>query len=151
MNLSTLRPGDWMNLKDDLGVLHGYSEGGFTRSHMGGILTTPIGHPSPKELSEGDLRKLQEETRRLLGDHADAEMKSAGWTKMTPVPLAFSLAVLPRSGLIAQGPTRDMTLLQLAFLLAQNPRQRAAMPGIGMRSSFLSGPPAALLLEEVRQ
>src|SRR5689334_8713857 len=69
LNLDELRPGDWLNLRDDL---EAFLRGGGRLKDHGGLLAV-AGAPGPKEMSEKALRDLQADMRSLLAGLADAD------------------------------------------------------------------------------
>src|SRR2546421_7825825 len=66
-DLDTLRPGDWLNLRDDLKTFLGCNPAQRgTLADRGGILAFPLQHPLPDEFSEDDFRALQKEANVIL-------------------------------------------------------------------------------------
>src|SRR5262245_52193143 len=66
-DLNNLRPGDLLNLRDDLAIFLGCKSGqSDTLRGKGGIVATPLAHPLPAEFSEADFRSLQEEVGQIL-------------------------------------------------------------------------------------
>jgi hypothetical protein len=75
MALDQLRPGDWLNLRDDLVAFLSHQEAvdlreakdlGSALAPRGGIVARAWKHPKPEEMTEADLRHLQEKTREFL-------------------------------------------------------------------------------------
>jgi hypothetical protein len=92
MELDTLRPGDWLNLRSDIGAFLGcgslgrvqaaideqkgglaqlvtYAE--FVLGARYGIVGDFDGHPLPEDLSEAEVRSLQERVKRLIEQAVD--------------------------------------------------------------------------------
>jgi hypothetical protein len=131
LDLDRLRPGDPLNLRDDLESFHGYgpSAPGSTIDELGGIMGFPLGHPLPAEFAVEDFKKLQAEMRSILGSLAEAQGAlteaqgaSVALGAFSTFPVSVRYAAVPFRGasmLSAQGPTRDMTLLRLFHLIAR--------------------------------
>ena len=121
-NLDMLRPGDWINLKDDLCDYLAYGEGrGYTLRDMGGIGANVIpGTPLPTEYGEREFRSLQAELRGILGGATGTESSpiirfpNMGLSLM---PLRF--LGLDHSFISGLGSTRDTFLIVLFLLLAK--------------------------------
>ena len=68
MDLDKARPGDWSNLRDDLGAFFGLTRQNFNQEFNvrtpGAWLPIPMS--SPGTMSDQDLRQLQMETRKIL-------------------------------------------------------------------------------------
>lgn len=125
MNLDALRPGDWLNLRDDLAIFLGCKSGhGYTIEDKGGIATAPLAHPLPQEFSEEDFRALQKDVEVIVNSLVHEGMLS---TQAIEIHAYYSLFNSSRANfhvLIAHGATRDMFLLTLFFLLNQEPLDR---------------------------
>ncbi|HEV8642369.1 MAG TPA: hypothetical protein VGV13_14835 [Methylomirabilota bacterium] len=106
-DLDRFRPGDWLNLRDDLTA--------FLEAKG-----APIPFPSPKELPESALRDLQEDVRALLGQVAPA--RPLKW-RMVEIkgPLLLNVIAGPPAWVRSAGHPRDAVLLSLAWLLAADP------------------------------
>ena len=138
LDLATFRPGDWLNLRDDLAAfLHGPWYGlDCTREPLplaDDWLVRPTVPPYPATYPEDAFHQLQAETRTVLLDMVlgTRERRSA---PLTPVPLP-SLALgapslgdlVPGAGqhaLVAEGSTRDVFLFLFFLLLKQVGSQR---------------------------
>lgn len=137
LDLTNIRPGNLLNLRDDLEAFHGYgptATTGASLSDLGGIMAAPISSPLPSEFTEDDFKKLQAEVKELLlqlavGNSASKshEPPGAGWAVMSTFPVSARYSVLPLhssgqtgSWITAQGDTRDVTLLRLFHLLSNN-------------------------------
>ncbi len=120
MDLAALRPGDWLNLQDDLASFLGCKRGqGELVSAKGAIRMTPLAHPLPYEYTESDFRTLQRETNTLLQSLAYEDMLSA---EMLDIHAHVGIVSLPPTGWtisVAQGGTRDMFLLYLWLLIRE--------------------------------
>src|SRR5215471_1040577 len=66
MDLDALRPGDWLNLRDDFLTFFGRRGQREPLAGRGGILTSPLDHPLPEEYSEENFRALQAEVHHIL-------------------------------------------------------------------------------------
>ena len=131
MDLDTLRPGDWLNLRDDLGSfltgsLYGQEYYAGDTPMGRDVEVRPMDPPFPYEYPEDAFRELQEETRHILRTMVVAPR--AGHSVWAPIPLQVQLAtpsldgLIPATGqhlLIAEGATRDMFLLLVFVLLAR--------------------------------
>lgn len=131
LDLDHVRPGDWLNLREDLGAFLSPGVGG-TLHEVGGIIATPLKPPLPKEMPEADFKALQAEVRVLLGGIADHQASArktqgpiGGALSTFPVDVRYTILPLarldpPRAILSAHGATRDVTLLVLIHILAQS-------------------------------
>lgn len=122
VNLKTQRPGDRLNLLDDLKQFS-LSKGGSLLKDLGGINATPLKEPLPGDYTENDFLKLQKDLKNLLAGVAKkstGERAMGAMTRMGPVDLNlsdhFGYGAVCVSAI---GSTRDMFLLQLLFLFLQ--------------------------------
>ena len=136
MDLDTLRPGDWLNLRDDLGSfltgsLYGHEYYAGDTPIGGDVEVCPMDPPYPLEYPEDAFRELQQETRYIL--RTMVVDSRAGHSVWDPISLQARLAtpsldgLIPATGqhlLIAEGATRDMFLLLLFVLLARGSTAR---------------------------
>ena len=123
LDLATLRPGDLVNLRDDLAEFIG---GGSAFTGWA-KLSMPLQTPLPADYTPDDFARLQGETRALLGGLVvgrDALQAPDGGADAPQIALGagLRLAVLPlppplRPRLTITGATRDMFLFTLASLL----------------------------------
>jgi hypothetical protein len=151
MELERLRPGDWLNLQDDLSVFI-FGRAGEVRPitpdtvQLGG----PVGTLFPLNSSMDLIRALQAETRQVLEwltrwrtegaaslEHMIAEIMR-GWTQgafptlLGVIDIHVQLSLIPldsvggrgRTILAVAGPTRDVYLYTLYQLLSQDEAQR---------------------------
>ena len=122
VDLQTLRPGDWLNLRDDLAQFS-ISKGGSSLKDLGGIRAVPLKEPLPGDYTENDFLKLQKDMKNLLAgvSRISTEKGAMGaMTRLGPVDLNLSDPFGYGEVFVsAQGSTRDMFLLQLLFLLRQ--------------------------------
>jgi hypothetical protein len=131
MDLDTLRPGDWLNLKDDVGWFltgsvfgHNYPDD----EPVGGDMEIrPLDPPYLEDYPQEAFRVLQEETLHILKYMI---IERGAWA---PIPIQIRLAapsldgLIPVTGqhlLIAEGPTRDAFLLRMLMLMARHPTNR---------------------------
>jgi hypothetical protein len=126
MNLDRLRPGDWLNLQYDLKTFLGCNpERQYRFPSAGGIIATPLAHPLPDEFSEDDFRSLQTHARSMLQDATQEILPIGPGIEMRGGYMSWLRASEGKWGhIIAQGPTHDMFLLTLMFLLNQEPSGR---------------------------
>lgn len=87
MDLDRLRPGDWLNLRDDLVAFLGHREAVDLReaekakdldlalAPRGGIVAKAWKHPRPEEMTEADLRDLQKKAREFLNYVVEARQQ----------------------------------------------------------------------------
>jgi hypothetical protein len=124
LDLDTLRPGDWLNLQWELRdfLLPTHQDLG-----VRGLHTFPVDPPVPEEYSRADFRALQAEARELLAMVIDSRDDARIWRR---IPIDHIRIAAPhvlgppdrkqgRHFLCVQGPTRDMFLLRLLFLLCE--------------------------------
>jgi len=125
MDLDTLRPGDWLNLRDDF-ALFLVCKAGQRRplAQRGEIMTMPLAHPLPSEFSEDDFRALQMEVRVIVQSLVHEGLLSAPMTEIHGYFFLFRPSTGDWSVLTAQGATRDMCLVTLLFLLNQESLDR---------------------------
>jgi hypothetical protein len=135
LKLDELRPGDWLNLRDDLREFTGVGKLGVDTSLAavapGGVMAQlHPGEPSARDLLEPQIVALQSEFRQLLGALADGMRRapatpgaaSVSVTVYSPVEIKarYSAVGLGQAALItATGSARDISLLRLIHLLAQ--------------------------------
>ena len=128
-NLDSLRDGDWLNLKQELGVfLHG--ERGFpqTRDSLGGIIVSAIERPLAQDYTREDFLKLQEEIRKFLMPLARSgtlgKASPARVQEIRPAPITLEWSIVPagnQAQIVASGSVRDCCLTRRLFLLAGRP------------------------------
>src|SRR5262245_46909462 len=132
MDLQTLRPGDWMNLSDDLGAFHGRDvPGGVTLKDLGGFIARPTDGPLSEERFQGLQREVQSLLRALvavrsfLRDLLASDKPAANDEPVSPPlpPIPVMAEYIVTAGIKAggtlyvEGRTRDVTLLRLMHLL----------------------------------
>lgn len=124
-DLDHLRPGDWLNLRDDFTAFLGMKEGaGFV--WMGPIHGTPIDPPLPEDFTEGDFKTLQAELTTILTSFVS--LKTGGSEGITPRSLKLNASLIPlemlgprvegRAFLSLTGATRDIFLMMVFMLFA---------------------------------
>ncbi len=117
-DLDTLRPGHWLNLRDDLAVFLDCKAGQQSQyPAVGGIMAGPDVHPEAGAYSEEAIRELQKEMRRLLQGAVDRTPLEAA---AVPIQGLFSIMFSSQGTekrIVAYGPTPDMVLATLLFLL----------------------------------
>lgn len=134
-DLATMRAGDWLNLRDDVGAFLGTTSGGATLADLGGLpIIMPIAPPAPKDLSDVALRELQSEIRTLLDGlvgplRQHPRQHAVTWTGlMAGVKVETSYTLLGHHSLgallTASGRPRDMVLLRAIMLLTREDTQR---------------------------
>jgi hypothetical protein len=124
LDLDRLRPGDWLNLRDDLRAFLGQQVGQMRSvTDTGGVLVSGLDDPQPEDLPIDDFRHLQAEVRSVLAERVDVQ--PTGERIASPRAIHAEYAVLPHA-IYAKGPVHDMTLLTLMHLLF---RHRAAPIG----------------------
>jgi hypothetical protein len=145
MDLDTLRPGDWLNLRDDLRAFflgswykHDLGSDSLPPLAAGDVFVHPTARPFPEEYPEEEFRTLQSETYKILRQAIPLEGEMYGTPPpVVPQPVAIdgpiSLTVphldglIPAKGrhmLVAEGSTRDMFLLLTFLLLAKESTAR---------------------------
>ena len=128
MDLDTLRPGDWLNLLDDLMAFLGMGAEGFSLTEAGEIMWRVIEPPHPDIFPEFAFRELQAEIDGILQALLD-DRRSEHAGRETPVTRICTAYVIhsadagaPRPGsnvLTILGATRDVCLHILLHLLSQ--------------------------------
>jgi hypothetical protein len=124
-----LRPGDWMNLREELAAFLGVrAAGGHWLPDLGGLYgfyAIPSRPPRPSEMSEQAIRALQGEVRALLAGIADSHGPQDG-TRQTqaPIPVTVTYTTMPLAGArraqpVVQGSTRDLVLHTLIQLIVK--------------------------------
>src|SRR5262249_34527937 len=103
MDLDTLRPGDWLNLRDDLGAfltgsLYGQEYYADDTPTGGDVEVRPMDPPYPAEYPEDAFRELQEETLHILQTMVVAPR--AGRSVWAPISIQAQLATPSLDGLI---------------------------------------------------
>ena len=137
MDLATLQPGEWGDLRHDLYTFFWGKPGEeLPRFSLGHVMITPLGLPPPQDFPEGNFRDLQAETRYILygmlGLRDWRASSDPGHFRQKPGPIVAQYGLLPldtsgipgRNILHATGATRDMFLLALFFLLGHEPTER---------------------------
>ena len=138
-NLDQLRPGDWMNLRDDLELFLGNRLGvGYSPVDLGGIAAAQIGEPKPQNFSREDFQKLQGEARLILNGllnlregHRTALRTGIGTARGprgTRIDAQYRITINPSNDRYAmlwvEGSTSDVFLLILFHLLSREPSDR---------------------------
>ena len=143
MDLTRLRPGDWLNLRDDCAkVLVGaeYSQDfdfGFDTDKIpvpDGFLAHPDTPSSPDEFSQEAFRQLQAEMRTILDDMVFGAREEHA-PVVPAIPLHVALSMTSMKGLpflIATGAMRDVVLWLLFMLLQEGAASLARCPECGM-------------------
>jgi hypothetical protein len=127
MDLDTIRPGDSMNLREDLYLF------AFARERFvpGNVFADSDEFGSIRELSIEDLKHLQIEARHALGECATVRVH----TFSQPVTICLGISktrIIRRNVLHVAGNPRDCFLTVLYFLLSQEPVGRIRVcPGCG--------------------
>ena len=105
MDLDTARPGDWLNLRDDLAAFFGQiGQPAAVEIHPGDLLARPS--PPPEHMSDKAVRRLQTATRKFLESVADMQAE-------TRMPVKERLAAPSFVGL---GPGFQTTSKKSAFI-----------------------------------
>ncbi|MBW1963416.1 MAG: hypothetical protein JRJ04_18415 [Deltaproteobacteria bacterium] len=134
MDLDQLRPGDWLNLRDDLkGFLGSPLDSAFYRREAYGILCECA---DLENLGREDIRELQSKLKTALGQIAKARVEidedsvriGTGLTQNVPIPSVSLRAVShPKSPfvdrdasvvVIAEGTLQDVFMLKTFMLLS---------------------------------
>lgn len=129
-DLDHMRPGDLLNLREDLGNFH-WGLGGEATSlaERGGISATLIDPPFPQDFSVDDFKRLQADITSLLRAVSLGGRRALGpgdKPRSSSVPtftLTARYMIVPLPGLSfigAQGGTHDITLLMLIHLLTRD-------------------------------
>jgi hypothetical protein len=149
-NLDRLRPGDWMNLRDDLEqfifgaraqrtqaweelaevIKQSPQEKDLIEREMVRRIHEPklLHPPHPHEYPEDAFRVLQEDVRTLLRGLIGHSDQTLGAKRSVPIAVHVTILVVPaikgepeRRILTPRGPTRDVFLWILVHLLEQGP------------------------------
>jgi hypothetical protein len=119
LDLDRLRPGDWLNLRDDLTTFLGLQVGRRRPvADTGGVLVAGLDGPQPEDLSIDDFRRLQAEVRSILAEQVDVQPTGEHIASFRAIQAEY--AVLPWA-IYIRGPVHDMTLLTLMHLLFRQP------------------------------
>jgi hypothetical protein len=125
-NLSEIRPGDLLNLRDDFQSF--FAKPGHDMRGPIGEVVLPFAQPLPIEYTIKDFQELQKEVYKILNEIVagrDTSMPSAPVCEITAKLIALSSPGMNgRSVLMAEGSTRDMFLLRLYLLLSREPVNR---------------------------
>jgi hypothetical protein len=131
-NLSALRDGDWLNLREDFLAFLGQSrdpDRTATVSDAGGLVSTRWPAPFPEDFSERDFQILQYEVRTILQAAAGDNM--GGFP--ASIDVKATLQVQPQDGRVSpsggyitslHGSTRDQFLFLLLDALRHEPPDR---------------------------
>ena len=116
MDTENLRPGDWLNLRHDLGSFFGEGQERGPRAsghpdEFGGVMAVP--EESADKYPEDSIRELQLQVRNLLLGLADRRIEA------NAIPVSISFAIPHWGGLVVIGPLKDIFLSLLCFILAQ--------------------------------
>lgn len=116
MDIDHLRPGDWLNLRHDLGRYFGQEKetGPITIGHpndFGGVMAIP--NERVDKYPEESIRELQLQVRNLLLGLAEKRIES------NAIPVSILFAIPHWGGLVVVGPLKDVFLSVLCFILAQ--------------------------------
>ena len=109
-DLSSLRPGDWMNLEDDLHIF-------LFDDECGGLVAAPLSKPLPKNCTEEDFRVLQNNFNTVF-DNSNATLPlhfDAGFILMT---------ISNNNVLQVIAPTQKAAMLILVTLMSGEPADR---------------------------
>src|SRR5262245_31862280 len=68
MELDAISRGDWLNLRDSLLQFLGWGKHGTNLDAMAGILCMPLRGNTPGEMSEEDIRTLQQRVQKLINE-----------------------------------------------------------------------------------
>src|SRR5262249_47283525 len=126
-NLPELRPGDFLNLRDDLTSF--FARPGEDMRGPVGEIVTPSKRPRPAEYELEDFQALQKDVRAILNElisGRDEAMPAAPTRRLEQLEFtSFSSPRMKnRSVLWARGSTRDTFLFRLFLLLAKEPITR---------------------------
>jgi CGNR zinc finger len=142
MELSNLRPGDLLNLRDDfMKFFYPMKQGEDLSVGAAGIIVTPFAQPFPQDYTLDNFTELQKEVKRVLdelvtgktplveapGDSGPlVRTRITSQYKIEAKYHAIAVPGLEKSGamLQAMGPTRDMFLLRLFNLVSREPFDR---------------------------
>jgi hypothetical protein len=132
-DLSTLRTGDWLNLREDCLAFLGVFPTVVTQRPLGGMFTMPDKASWPHEWTDEDFQALQGDTRHILDGWVGPPHPGEPWTA-SPYDLRARYTVMPRtpirrktkhpkssweSFLIVSGDGKALFRLTLLHLLAQ--------------------------------
>lgn len=117
LDLDRLRPGDWLNLRDDFQAFFCLDQ-------------VVVEGPRPQDYAPDDFRALQQEVQQVLSDLVQQRQASGPWplanhTTPVPVQVAYYVTPLDRLGIPGanllgwRGPTRDVFLVVFSHLLWQ--------------------------------
>ncbi len=131
-NLDFFRAGDWLNLKEDLGLyLHGERGIPQTMESLGGIVVSAIERPLAQDYTREGFLKLQEQIRKFLMPLARSstlgKASPARVQEIRPAPITLDWSVVPagnQAQLYATGSVEDCFLTRLFFLLGTSPQGR---------------------------
>jgi hypothetical protein len=140
MDLDRLRPGDWLNLRDDLEAFLGRHLLDHLASQedlaapvaaIGDIIGTPSEAPYPEQYGVDDFRVLQQETKRILSGMVDrregVHNKSSAARISIDLDL-LNLGYIPslagRNMLEVSGTTQNTFVTVLYLLLSREPTDR---------------------------
>jgi hypothetical protein len=120
MDLDNMRPGDWLNLKDDLASFLDCKRRPRVYVHTkGAVLVNPSEQPLPGEYTDEDFRALQQDTNLLL----QSLVWDGGFTAgMLDIHAYVGIVPLPETTdyvHCVQGATRDVFLLYLWLLIRE--------------------------------
>lgn len=126
MDLDRLRPGDWLNLQDDVTrYLHGQQ--GETSPHLGPVVFSTFEHLPSDPLTEAPIRQLQADVKAILHNVVDTRGIRLGQqvhAHLTPLQIRCRLLPLDAIGpkgktlLGVDGPAHDVFLLSVFLLFA---------------------------------
>ena len=127
MDLATLRPGDWLNLRDDLMSFLGMGMEGFARTDTAAIIGDVTQPPFPDSFPEASFRSLQAEIaailRAMLDDRGGEQTHAHPGT--TPIAIEYVLRSADSgaphpwyNAVYVLGATRDVCLHIFFHLLA---------------------------------
>ena len=140
LDLTSQRPGDWLNLKDDLCNFFGYGSAGreIKLGELGGVQAVPLEPPFPQGYTERDFAELQKDVRLIFEPLAQGTIK---WPKTARgrvstetqqrggfKPVWIKVGLHPvrlydsdECFLTTRGSTRDSFLFTLAAILTSKP------------------------------
>jgi hypothetical protein len=126
-DLETLRPGDWMNLRDELKAVVAPA------IPMPGVLVSPI---EIQELTDDFVKALREDFRRLLAPVADGQLQPASGTarraREETVRIGeMGIGVRPDGAIYMSGAPRDVALMKLVYRVALNTEAVRRCPECG--------------------
>jgi hypothetical protein len=133
LNLATLRPGDWLNLRDDLtAFLTGFRpapDADPGRDDLvfapGDVLARPFDPPTSDAFPPEAFAELQAEALQFLDDliavPGDASFKLSDPVRVQGGSLCLIADAQGRTQLVLEGTTRDLFFLVLGMLLKDEP------------------------------